>query len=206
MKNINTQNQKSQLSGLNKLLTCFIILLLVSLFFSSSKVHTNPASARGEYKFPDTCIQEKVYEDELDYSFNVSDKLSGNGEVKLLLSSSKLKGTAVGIGKTDQCDVDFLTDFEGDLNSKDGVITVSVKGEGDPKGIPLPGKIAFNGPLKGYLKDKKLNLVGKVQIKGKLARYAGFKKEEDLVIEIDTTKLVPAARKKMQSFEKLASL
>lgn len=174
------------------------ILLLVLFLVISPKVNTNSARANNE------C--EKVYEDDLTYGFKVSDKLIGSGVIQLAVDENKLKGIAKGTGKTDQCNVDFLTNFEGNLNEKKGSINISVKGIGDPVGILIPGKISFDGPLKGHLKDKKLSLIGKVHIKGKLASIAGFKKEEEIVIEIDTSKLIPAALKKIQNAEKLALL
>ena len=201
--------QKDKLLDLNKMIQCLLTLLLVLLFFAGSKVNTNHAKAAHEYKLASSVTLSKanrVHEDELDYGFKVSEKLIGSGVVKLVIDKNKLTGTATGLGKTVQCDVDFLTNFEGNVNDKNGSINISVNGIGDPKGIPIPGKISFDGPLKGHFKDKKLNLAGKVHIKGKLARVAGFKKEEDIVIEIDTSKLIPSALKKIQDAEKLALL
>ncbi|GEM_PF-2772848 len=191
---------------INKVLESSFILLLVLLLLSSSRVNTNLARANNEYKLASSLTSNKVYEDDLDYGFKVSDKLIGSGVIKLVVDENKLKGIAKGTGKTDQCNVDFLTSFEGNLNEKKGSINISVNGIGDPKGIPIPGKISFDGPLKGHFKDKKLSLIGKVHIKGKLAQVAGFKKEEEIEIEIDTSKLIPAALKKIQNAEKLALL
>ena len=201
--------QSYKLLEINSATKSSFILLLVLLSFVSLTVNTNSARANNEYKLASGINlnkANKIYEDELDYDFKVADKLIGNGIVKLVVDENKLTGIAIGLGKTDQCDVDFSTSFKGNLNDKNGSINLSVIGIGDPKGIPIPGKISFDGPLKGHFKDKKLNLIGKVHIKGKLARVAGFKKEEEVVIEIDTSKLIPAALKKIQDAEKFALL
>ena len=201
--------QNYKLLRINSIIKSSFILLLVLLLFTSLKVSTNPARANNEYKLASSVTlnkANKVYEDELDYGFKIVDKLIGNGIVKLVVDENKLTGIATGLGKTDQCDVDFLTSFEGSLNDKNGSINISVNGTGDPKRILIPGTISFDGPLKGHFKDNKLNLIGKVHIKGNLARVAGFKKEEDIVIEIDTSKLIPAALKKIQNAEKFALL
>lgn len=134
---------------------------------------------------------------ELSYCFFVANKLEGIGEVKLQVEKNKLKGIASGIGMTEKYDIDFHSNFDGVLNSKNGTVKVEVKGTGNPLRVLLPGKVTYQGPLTGELKDGKLNLSGKVQIKGCLAKYAGFNDAEDLQIEITTTS---------KAKEKLASL
>ena len=128
-----------------------------------------------------------IYEKELAYSFKIADKLIGNGVIKLSIENNKLQGTAKGFGMTSACnaDVNLYTNINGILADSDGDISVSVEGEGVPLRSPLPGKISYHGPLKGFLQNEKLSLTGKVHIKGFLASYAGFKKIEDLLIEIE---------------------
>ena len=80
----------------------------------------------------------------------------------------------------------------------------NVCGTGNPIGILIPGKITFNGPLKGYIKNKILTLKGKVNIKGKLASLGGFKNKEDILIEIQGASLANIFKKQLH--EKLAAL
>ncbi|OGI20802.1 MAG: hypothetical protein A3B68_09720 [Candidatus Melainabacteria bacterium RIFCSPHIGHO2_02_FULL_34_12] len=176
----------------------------LTLLPCSSATNNNAIAINYLNDIPPAIKKEKIYTDELSYDFRISDKLEGTGTIKLTLHKNKLKGTATGIGKTNQCEVDFLTKLEGALSGE--AINVSVKGEGDPLGIPIPGKIAFQGPLKGYFKDNKLCLTGKVHIKGRLARYAGFEETEDLFIEILNGDSLSQTLKKIRLAEKTASL
>lgn len=128
--------------------------------------------------------------DGLDYTFKVGTRedkslLFGTGMIKLSASrDKKMKGIATGIGMTHQGDIDFLTNLKGEIDDKHKVILASVNGVGIPIGILKVSKISFNGKVKGFLKEEKLTLVGKVNIEGKLAHLAGFKDVEDLLIEI----------------------
>lgn len=134
---------------------------------------------------------------ELSYCFFVADKLEGIGEIKLQVEkNNKLKGIASGIGMTEKCDIDFHSNFDGVVNSKNGTVKVEIKGIGNPLKVLLPGKVTYHGPLTGELKDGKLSLSGKVYIKGGLAKYAGFNDAEDLQIEITT---IPKAKEKLAS-------
>lgn len=139
---------------------------------------------------------------ELTYTFKVADKLSGEGDIKLGIDGNKIVGIANGKGMTVGCEIDFLTNIDGGL---DKGLEVSVRGVGTPLGIPFPGKISFYGPLKGFSQKDKLCLTGNVYIKGILAHYAGFKKVEEIVIEIPDSSLVRTF-KEMQRQERLASL
>lgn len=145
------------------------------------------------------------YEKTIPYTFKVGEKLAGTGDMILTIDGKKIKGTALGLGRTCQCNVDFHTNIEGTIDTSCGKVNVTVIGIGDPLGIPIPGKINFHGPLKGFVNHKKLNLIGKVNIKGKLASFAGFKKIEDIVIEISDPSLA-LKLKEMQRQESLASL
>lgn len=145
------------------------------------------------------------YEKTLSYTFKVGKKLAGTGDMALSIEGKKIKGTALGIGKTCQCNVDFHTNIEGTIDTSCGKVNVNVAGIGDPLGIPIPGTINFHGPLKGLVKHKKLNLIGKVTIKGILAKYAGFKKTENIVIEINDPSFA-ITLEEIKKQEKLASL
>ena len=120
------------------------------------------------------------------YTFKISDKLKGKGDIKLIIDKDQIKGIASGIGKTSIYEVSFNTNIKGFLNSpnKDNDIEVAISGIGDPIGIPIPGKVTFQGPLKGIISQDKLSFVGTVHIKGRLAKCAGFKNEEEILIEI----------------------
>ena len=142
--------------------------------------------------------------EKLNYTFKVSDKLIGSGIMDLTLEKNKIKGIATGLGMACQCNVDFNTNIDGLINKATGNIDVNVNGIGNPIGILIPGKISFNGPLKGYVNDKNLTLIGKVNIKGKLASLGGFKNKEDIVIEIKGSSLANVFKKQLH--EKLAFL
>ncbi len=118
------------------------------------------------------------------YTFKVSDKLKGIGDIKLIIENNQIKGIASGIGKTAQCQVSFNTNIQGSFHNPKKDIEVAINGIGDPIGIPIPGKITFQGPLKGVIGRDKLSFSGKVHIKGRLAKFAGFKTEEEILIEI----------------------
>lgn len=172
-------------NGLNKSKILFyLIALVLLLFFPSTSV--NHAKLLNNSESESFDLLKSRYEDSLDYTFKVSNKLLGKGEIKLIIEQGKIEGIANGTGKTSNCSVDFRTNIIGSLNKLDKVINVEVNGEGDPL-VPFPGKVSYTGPLMGYFRDGKLNLVGKVTIKGRLAKYAGFDNTEDLVIEIPTS-------------------
>ena len=176
-----------------------IVLALMLLFVSTSKVNINHAKIISPDYAKDMCSKEFAY------TFKVSDKLDGKGEILLSIENNLIKGKATGLGMTCQCNIDFETTVQGKVDDLNGKINIAVNGIGDPLGIPLPGKVTFQGPLEGYLKDGKVFLAGKVNIKGCLAHYAGFNKVEDLLIEIPDSSLAKAF-KELQSRKSLASL
>lgn len=160
--------------------TLFGLVLLAVLLICAANI--NYANVINQ-SFTGENISDLV-EEQLDYTFKVSDKLFGNGEIKLSIGNNKVTGIAVGIGMTSKCNVDFLTKLDGTLGDSKRKIEVTISGEGDPQGVPIPGKIKFHGPLNGVYHGKKLFLVGTVHINGSLARYAGFNNTEELLIEI----------------------
>ena len=193
-------NKNQKLIKITKAVCYSAFLFLLILILPSGIINKNYANAVNPIKtnpITDFCGEK------LNYTFKVSDKLIGSGIIDLTLEKNKIKGTAVGLGMTCQCNVDFNTNIDGLIN-KTGNIDVTVCGIGDPIGILLPGKITFNGPLKGYVNDKSLTLSGKVNIKGKLASLGGFKNKEDIVIEIQGASLANIFKKQLR--EKLASL
>ena len=169
---------------------------------STNTVNTNYAKLLNEGK---SSSYYDLSTKEFPYIFKVSDKLQGTGSILLSVEDSKIKGTATGIGKACQCNINFQTKIEGDFNGSNGSINVAVAGIGDPIGILPPGKVTFQGPLKGSLTNEKLTLAGKVIIKGALASYAGFKNTEDIIIEIHDSTLAKAF-KQIQNKRSLASL
>lgn len=179
-------------------LTTSIFLILILILCSSNNNH---ASAVNPVK---TNIFSDFQAEELHYTFKVSDKLIGSGVMDLSLQKNKITGIATGLGMSCQCNVDLNTNIDGLINIPTGNINVTVCGTGRPIGIPIPGKITFNGPLKGALTNKSLTLTGEVTIKGKLATLGGFKNKEDIVIEIQVDSL--ASVFKTNLLNKLASL
>ncbi len=118
------------------------------------------------------------------YTFRIGDKLIGNGIVKLSLGKNKFTGTTIGIGKTTSYKIDFNTNIVGVVNDTNRYIDLTISGIGDPQGMLIPGTISYYGPLKGSFQNKKIRLSGKINIKGLFARFARFKKVEDIIIEI----------------------
>ncbi len=169
-----------------------VIVLLISI---ANPIKQNSAKAYEKTRLiaqslPN--ISPKIANDEYNYTFKISDKLVGTGDVKLKINDNQIKGIANGIGKTSQCNVNFNTSIDGSLNNP-GDIMVSISGIGNPKGIPIIGKISFQGPMEGTINHNTLSLTGTVHIKGKLARYAGFKDEEELLIEIPNLTILKAS-------------
>lgn len=181
----------------NRLL--FIAITSVLALFYLWLISTNMNYAK-VVRYPDKKEEQHILlqGEEFGYTFNVADKLAGDGEIKLTVRKNKIKGMARGIGMLRQCDVDFYTNVSGLLDYTNGEINIVVKGEGDPKRIPLPAKVYFHGPLRGFLKDGKLCFTGEVSIKGALARLVGFKKKEDLSIEIPS----PSLARSLQTMQK----
>ena len=175
-------------------------LFLLSLILSFGSTNRNYANAINPVKINSLVISGE----KLNYTFKVSNKLIGNGIMDLTLEKNKIKGIATGLGMTCQCNVDFNTNIDGLINKTTGNVDVTVYGIGDPIGILIPGKITFNGPLKGSISNNNLTLVGKVNIKGKLAALGGFKNKEDILIEIQGSSLANIFKKQLR--EKLASL
>ena len=184
-----------------KMVHISIVLILVFLFTSTNKANINHAKIINQKQSAYKEIQAKGFA----YTFKVSDKLVGNGDIVLSLEKNKLTGKATGIGMICQCNVDFITKISGRLNDSKRKLNIEVEGIGDPIGILIPGKVTFKGPLKGFLNNGKVCLTGKVDIKGKLAQYAGFKNKEEILIEIPDPSLAKAF-KELQSSESLASL
>lgn len=160
-----------------------IVLVLFLLFIDALNLNyamvTNNIVASSVINTP-----KNIYEKEVPYVFMVSDKLTGYGVMKVTIEKDIIKGVALGKGMTCKYDIDFESNFEGTLNSSKGDVNVVLKGQGIPLKIPFKSKIQFNGPLKGFYKQNKLKLVGKVNIKGVLAKYAGCKKKEEVLIEV----------------------
>ena len=182
-----------------KVIAFLFFILISTLSFGSTKRNyanaINPAKTNSLFSF---CGEK------LNYTFKVSDKLIGSGIIDLALEKNKIKGIATGLGMACQCNVDFNTNIDGLINKATGNIDVTVCGIGNPIGILIPGKITFNGPLKGYINNKSLTLTGRVNIKGKLATLGGFKNKEDILIEIQGSSLANIFRKQLR--EKLAFL
>ena len=162
--------------------------LICFLFFSSSHSNINHAQIIN----PPNKIFYSVANKEYTYIFKISDKLVGTGEINLSVENNKIKGTALGLGMTNQCNIDFFTDIKGIVDTSEGNIKISVHGKGKPQGILLPGKVSYEGPLKGFLLGKTVTLKGDVKINGSLARLGGFRSKEDLTIEITDTSLARA--------------
>jgi len=172
------KNMKEYISSRYKKYVVISIFLICLLFFSSKHGNINHAQIIN----PPSRILCSVANKEYTYNFKISDKLIGTGEVNLSVENNAIKGTAVGFGMTDQCDLDFLTNIKGLIDTASGDIKVSVNGKCEPKGLMLPAKVSFEGPLKGFLEGKTVRLQGNVNIKGGLARMAGFRNKEDLII------------------------
>lgn len=165
---------------LSKLLVLTILTLFFLLFTESKNI--NHAKILGHCN--DIQAYFPKFENEFIYYFKIKDKLNGSGEIKLSIFKNKIIGVANGLGKITQCNVDFHTNIDGKFDCSNSCIEVTVSGEGDPLNLPIPGKVKFYGPLKGFIHNKKLCLSGKISLKGRLAKLAGFKKTEDLEIEI----------------------
>lgn len=156
---------------IQKLVLFSMILAILLLLTSTRTTNTNHAKVINKTK-------------DLAYIFKIADKLEGAGAMVLTLEKNKIKGTANGVGIACKRDINFLTNIEGTINYLNGDINVTVTGTGNPQGVIPLGKVAYQGPLKGSLVGRKIRLVGKVDIKGSIARYAGFKDKEDILIEI----------------------
>ena len=183
-----------------KLIKIAFLFILVSIlpFSNTNKNYANAINPIKQNSLVNFCGEK------LSYTFKVSDKLIGSGIIDLALEKNKLKGIATGLGMSCQCNVDFNTNIEGSVNKRTGNIDVTVCGIGKPIGILIPGKITFNGPLKGSVNNKSLTLSGKVNINGKLATLGGFKNKEDILIEIQGSSLANIFKKQLR--DELASL
>ena len=191
----------NKLEKVLKTVHCSMFLILALLFFSTSTTNINHAKVINPKEINSLAFPEK----ELAYTFKVSDKLIGTGEISLSIQEKKLEGVASGIGMTCQCNVNFLTKISGRINESTKKLSVEVDGTGDPVGILIPGKVTFKGPLNGFLSNGKVCLSGKVNIEGSLARYAGFKDKEEILIEIPDPELAKAF-KELKNYNNLASL
>ena len=193
---INTENMNKNPQLIT--LTFLLVLILILPFGNINKNCANAINPVKQNPLISFCGEK------LNYTFKVSDKLIGSGVMNLTLEKNKIKGIATGLGMACQCNVDFNTNIEGFINKRTGNIDVTVCGIGDPIGILIPGKIMFNGPLKGSVNNKGLILSGKVNIKGKLATLGGFKNKEDILIEIQGASLANIFKKQLR--DKLAFL
>ena len=176
-----------------------IALCLIPMFANSSNIY-HAKVINNPLKIIDTDLSKEFV-----YNFKISDKLIGNGDIKLTINGDKITGFASGLGMTCQCNVDLKTEISGEINKHDGSIVINVSGIGDPLGIPIPGKVTFKGPLNAFPENEKISLIGKVEISGRLARYGGFNNIEDLVIEIPDVYLSKRFIE-LQSKKNLASL
>ncbi len=174
-----------------------LIILLSFMFPFGNKLKSIDHKAYAAYSLSFN-IEEK-----LPYTFKISDKLKGNGEIKLSIDGNKITGQAKGLGKTYECNVDLVTNIHGLFNNLD-YIQVNVDGVGDPKGI-IPGMIGFSGPLQGHIEDNTITLIGNVNIEGCLAKLGGFKDTEEVIIEIPAKNLIQAYKNKIKENE-LASI
>ena len=121
--------------------TSKVVLLLISCFLSTfTGENINHAMVLNQHS---TRPSNSTNQNEFDYTFKVGNKLEGDGQIKLIIKKNEINGTAVGIGMTTQCNVDFLTKIHGKVNPKHG-LEISVDGIGDPIGIPIPD--AINAP------------------------------------------------------------
>lgn len=182
---------KKQITSFNKV--CMSVAFLFMVFITPLSIEAVDKSFEKNIRSLESNSDINI-EEKLPYTFNISDKLTGSGEVNLFIGKNKIKGSAIGIGMTCQCDVDLTTNIDG-LFSDLEYISVIVSGIGDPKGL-IPGKISFSGPLKGEVSKGKISLVGNVNIEGKLAKLAGFNEVEEVVIEIPATTLIQAYKEK----------
>ena len=139
-----------------------------------------------------------ICKNDLSYSFKVSDKLYGEGTIDLTFEDGRIIGTATSKSNICKCDVEFITHLDGKMDAGKNTIKMEVNGTGDPITAPVPGKVVFEGPIKGVLKGNKIILNGEVKIKGWLAGYAGFDKTEPLLIEITDPEVVSFLRNSRQ--------
>ena len=181
-----------------------VILFLILFFPPIAEITVNHAKVINQCSYASCNIFATTYEKTLPYTFSIANKLVGTGAIELTIDKKLIKGIATGKGMACQCEIDFLTNIDGAIANSG--IDVSVSGVGDPIGIPLPGKVKFHGPLRGFFKNDKLSLTGKVTINGGLARAGGFRDTEDIVIEIDSDPILSKTFKEIQKQEKLASL
>ena len=158
----------------------FVVFSLLP--FGESKVNYAMISVPGN--------EASICKNDLAYSFKVSDKLYGEGTIDLIYENGRIKGIAKSKSSICNCDVDFVTELNGEMDANKKAIKMTVNGTGDPTTAPVPGKISFEGPIKGVFKENKIILNGKVKIKGWLAGYAGFNKTENLSIEITDSEVV----------------
>ena len=115
------------------------IFLLISSFFllllSLASGSTNYAKLIHENAYQ--------YEKDLAYTFQITGKLIGDGDVKLLIEKNKIKGDAFGIGMTTQCDINLYTNLEGVVENKKGNIKVTISAP-LTLDIKLVGKVIKN--------------------------------------------------------------
>ena len=152
------------------LMMLLLILLIISNLYNTNYASVNPAVFYSLEKLP--------------YSFQVGNKLIGDGEMTICLEKNKISGKAIGIGKTNTYNIKLYSSIDGTLDLHKGSINININGDGNINQAFLGGKISFQGPLKGLFRHRDSKLIGEVNIKGKVARLAGFKKYEKILIVI----------------------
>lgn len=187
-----------KLFKLERIVLSFFVVVSMFLFAPFDQANKNYAfinnPLQGIIKIPPGEFENK----KLIYTFQIPSKLEGTGEIELIFDENGIKGLAKGEGKASKCKMDFNTDIKGTINKLNGAVEIILNGVGKPLGIFLPGKITYNGPLKGKLNyiTKNLLLKGTVAINGRLASLGGFNKSEDIEIEIQTNNQTALLTKK----------
>lgn len=177
----------------NKYFYLAVLFVVFSLLpFGTSKVNYAMIPS------PDFNNVASICKNDLAYTFKVSDKLYGEGKIDLTYEDGKIKGIAKSRSSICKHDVDFVTNLDGKLDPGKKTIKMKVNGTGNPITIPVPGKVVFEGPIKGLIKGDKIILSGEVKIKGWLAGYAGFNKTENLSIEITDPEVLSFLRNSKQ--------
>ena len=168
----------------------FSFLILISLN-TTSKIYASIISPNGakSYNLFDFKGQK------LNYTFEIADKLSGDGAIQLTFSDNKIQGTATGLGKVSSGRIDLNTSIDGKINKLNGSLDVTIDGVGKPRIVP--GSVTFKGPLQGGINiaNGTIQLRGNVNINGRLASLAGFEDEEQVLIEIQIASVIKELRK-----------
>lgn len=172
-----------------KLLKKVFYLIAVSYFIltilptSEARIST-PLTQIDKLPNHSDLIKNFKFEKKVDYSFKIANKLLGDGKANLKISHNLISASAEGLGKTDRCNVDLSSSLSGKFDLISGEIIVDMEGIADPIKIAIPGKVVFNGPLKGYIENGTVKLTGSVNVDGYLASVAGFNENEIVEVEI----------------------